>query len=75
MNDIELLALEWLKYRLKNEVEGIEILPQLTSAGMVVWFYYEETLKDLPFFLTVPMCEELLSGKNPKRVKNNFSLR
>lgn len=27
---------------------------------------------DLPYFLTVPMVEELLSGKNPKKVRNEY---
>lgn len=66
------LATKWLIARRNGDIAGIEILPQRTSAGMVVWFYWEETLEDLPYFLTVPMVEELLTGKNPKNVKNKY---
>lgn len=66
------LARKWLHERLKGQTEGIEVLPQQTSYGLVVWFYNEETWEDLPFFLTVPMVDELLSGKNPKRIKNKY---
>ena len=69
---IEKLAEEWLMSRRKGDISGIEILPQQTSAGLVVWFYFEDTWEDLPYFLTVPMVEKLLSGKNPKRVKNEY---
>ena len=68
------LARRWLHYRLKGHTQGIEVMPQQTSYGLVVWFYCEDTLEDLPFFLTVPMTEELLKGKNPKRVKNKYKL-
>ena len=66
------LARKWLYERLKGKTQGIEVLPQQTSYGLVVWFYDEETWEDLPFFLTAPMVDELLSGKNPKRVKNKY---
>lgn len=66
------LALKWLTARRNGDITGIEILPQQTSAGAVVWFYDEETWEDLPYFLTVPMVEKLVSGTNPKRVKNEF---
>lgn len=66
------LARKWLYERLKGQTQGIEVLPQQTSYGLVVWFYNEETWEDLPFFLTIPMVDELLSGKNPKRVKNKY---
>jgi hypothetical protein len=66
------LAKNWLIARRNGDIAGIEILPQRTSAGMVVWFYWEETWEDLPYFLTVPMVEELLTGKNPKNVKNKY---
>lgn len=65
-------ALEWLSYNRKGDVAGIEILPQQTCAGLVVWFYWEETGIDLPYFLTVPMVKALQEGKNPKKVKNEY---
>ena len=67
------LAKEWLILRRKGDIEGIEILPRQTSYGLVVWFYFEETGIDLPYFLTVPMVKELLEGKNPKKVKNEYT--
>jgi hypothetical protein len=66
------LAKEWLDYNRKGDVAGIEILPQQTAQGLIVWFYYEETLEDLPYFLTVPMVKEFQEGKNPKKVKNQY---
>lgn len=70
---IEELAKEWLVNRTSGNIEGIEILPQQTQAGLVVWFYYEESGEDLPYFLTVPMVNDLLTGKNPKSVKNKYN--
>lgn len=70
--DIITLAKEWLSYNRKGDIEGIEILPQKTSFGLVVWFYWEDTWEDLPYFLTIPMVLELLEGKNPKKVKNQY---
>lgn len=72
MNIID-LATQWLTARRKGDTEGIEVLPQQTSTGLVVWFYYEETLEDLPYFLTIPMVKELLDGKNPKKVINKYN--
>lgn len=72
MKTIEELATEWLLARRNGDIEGIEILTQITSKGLVVWYYWEETGIDLPYFLTVPMVEELLSGKNPKKVRNEY---
>jgi hypothetical protein len=66
------LAWEWLSYNRKGDIAGIEILPRQTSAGMVIYFYYEDTWEDLPYFLTVPMVQELGEGKNPKKVKNKY---
>jgi hypothetical protein len=75
MNIIE-LAKEWLIARRNGDINGIEILPQQTSVGMVVWFYWEETGEDLPYFLTVPMVESLLSGvKKPKNIINEFLIK
>jgi hypothetical protein len=71
MKDIIELSREWLISRRGDDI-GIEILPQQTCVGLVVWFQYEETGEDLPYFLTVPMVESLLSGKNPKKVKNEY---
>lgn len=71
MDDEKLIELskEWLKYHIKDRnIETIEILPQLTSYGLVVWFYIikeDGSDEELPC-LTVPMVTELLSGKNPK---------
>ena len=76
-NDDKLVELskEWLKYHSKDiDIETIEILPQLTSYGLVVWFYIikeNEPDEELPC-LTIPMVTELLSGKNPKNVKNKY---
>lgn len=70
--DIIELATEWLSYRRKGDISGIEILPQQTHVGLVVWFYDEITWEDLPYFLTIPMVTELLSGKNPKKVRNEY---
>lgn len=70
--DIVELAREWLSYNRKGNIEGIEIQPQKTSFGLVVWFYDEETWEDFPYFLTVPMVQSLLEGKNPKKVKNEY---
>jgi len=72
MKSIEELSKEWLIEKRNGDIEGIEILPQITSKGLVVWYYWEETGIDLPYFLTVPMVESLLSGKNPKKVKNEY---
>ena len=72
--DIEELAKQWLIYRRNGDIEGIEITPQQTQAGLVVWFYDEKTEKDLPYFLTVPMVQELLAGKNPKKIKNKYGV-
>lgn len=64
---------EWLSYNRKGDIKGIEILPQITSVGKIVWFYNEETWEDLPYFLTVPMVKKLDEGKNPKKVKNEYN--
>lgn len=66
------LAIEWLAYNRKGDVAGIEVLPHKTSMGLIVFFYFEDTWIDLPYFLTVPMVMELLAGKNPKKVKNEY---
>jgi len=71
--DIIELARQWLAHRKTDGIEGIEILPQQTSNGQVVWFYYEDTFEDLPYFLTIPMVKELMEGKNPKKVRNEYS--
>lgn len=65
-------AIEWLSYNRKGDIDGIEVLPHQTVQGLVVYFYYEETWADLPYFLTVPMVKDLLAGKNPKKVKNEY---
>jgi hypothetical protein len=65
-------ALEWLTARRKGDIDGIEVLPQKTANGLVVWFYEEDTWEDLPYFLTIPMVEELMNGKNPKKVRNKY---
>jgi hypothetical protein len=70
--DILELASAWLNARRNGDITGIEILPQQTSAGLVVWFYWEDTWVDLPYFLTVPMVQSLLEGKNPKKVRNEY---
>lgn len=67
------LAKEWLSYNFKGNVENIEILPFKTSHGLVVYFYDSDTWEDLPFFLTIPMVNELLEGKNIKKVKNQYN--
>ena len=72
--DILELAKEWLKARRNGDIDGIVILPQQTCAGLVVWFYFEETWEDLPYFLTVPMVQSLLDGKNPKKIKNEYNV-
>jgi hypothetical protein len=67
------LAKQWLEYNYRgDDLEDVEILPMLSVVGPVVYFYYFTTGKDLPYFLTVPMCEELLAGKNPKKIKNQY---
>lgn len=71
MNIIE-LSKQWLIERRKGDIGGIEILPQQVQQGLVVWFYYEESWEDLPYFLTVPMVKELIEGKKPKRVFNKY---
>lgn len=65
------LSRQWLMAK-RGNTDGVEILPQQTVQGLVVWFYFEDTLEDLPYFLTVPMVNELLEGKNPKNVKNKY---
>lgn len=70
--DIIELSKQWLIARRKGDIEGIEILPQQVQQGLVVWFYYEESGEDLPYFLTIPMVKELMEGKNPKRVRNKY---
>jgi hypothetical protein len=70
--DLISLATSWLLSQNIESIDGIEILPQQTSVGMVVWFYYTETGEDLPHFLTVSMVQSLLDGKNPKKIKNEF---
>ena len=70
--DIIELAKEWLMEKRNGDIEGIEILPQLTTAGTVIWFYDEKTLIDLPYFLTIPMVKSLLNGKLPKNVINEY---
>lgn len=67
---IEELAYKWLKHKRRGDIEGIEVLPQVTCAGLVVWFYWEETGEDLDYFLTVPMVKELQEGKSPRKVTN-----
>jgi len=71
--DIIELARQWLEYNRKGDIAGIEIMPFKTSFGLVVYFYWEETWEDLPYFLTIPMVSELMDGKNPKKVKNQYS--
>jgi len=68
--NLEEKAREWLAYNRKGDVAGIEIL--IPKGGNVVYFYDEETWADLPFMLTIPMVNELLAGKNPKKVKNQY---
>ena len=70
--DITALAKEWLEYNRRGDIQGIEILPMKTPFGQVVYFYFEESGEDLPYFLTVPMVAELLEGRNPKKVKNKY---
>lgn len=76
-NDNKLVELskEWLKYHIKDKnIETIEILPQFTSYGLVVWLYVindDGTEDELPC-LTIPMVTELLSGKNPKNINNKY---
>lgn len=72
MENVVVLAQLWLSCRRNGEVDGIEILPQLTAAGLVVWFYWADSFEDLPYFLTVPMVQSLLEGKNPKKVRNEY---
>jgi len=67
--DIEKKALDWLKYHKKID-GGVETLIQHTSAGVVLWFYDENTLEDLDVFITVPMFFKLKEGKNIKKIKN-----
>lgn len=70
--NIEELALKWLKNHTRGNTEGIEILPQNTSSGLVVWFYDSETWEDKDYFLTVPMVNDLLEGKSPRKVTNKY---
>lgn len=70
--DIHVKAMEWLSYNRKGDVAGIDFLPQQTAQGLVIYFYFEDTWADLPYFLTVPMVKELQAGKNPKKVKNEY---
>lgn len=70
--NLEEKAREWLAYNRKGDIAGIEIQIFKSSFGLVVYFYDEETWIDLPYFLTVPMVNELLEGKNPKKVKNQY---
>jgi len=72
---LEAKAREWLAYNRKGEVAGIEVQIFKSSFGIVVYFYDEETWADLPYFLTVPMVNELMEGKNPKKVKNQYAQR
>lgn len=69
--NIEELAINWHLIN-KGEMSNIDILPQQTCAGLVVWFYYKDSLQDCQYFLTVPMVKELLTGKNPKKVFNKY---
>lgn len=70
--NLEEKAKEWLSYNRKGDIAGIEIQIFKSSFGLVVYFYDEETWVDLPYFLTVPMVNELLDGKNPKKIKNQY---
>ena len=70
--DILELSKQWLIARKNGDISGIEILPQQTSSGLIVWFYFEDTWEDLPYFLTIPMVKELSEGKIPKKVKNEY---
>ena len=70
MNNIEELARKWLSHKRHNDISGIAILPQMTSVGLIVWFYWEETGEDLEYFLTVPMVKELQEGRSPRKVTN-----
>jgi len=69
---IKELAYKWLKHKRRGDTNGIEILPQVTCAGLVVWFYWEKTGEDLEYFLTVPMVKELQEGKSPRKVTNRW---
>lgn len=70
--DIAAKAMEWLSYNRKGDVAGIDYLLHQTPQGLVIYFYFEDTWADLPYFLTVPMVIELQAGKNPKKVKNEY---
>lgn len=78
MGSIIELAKKWLLIRMpdatfeENNYNYINILPRQTSVGLVVFFYWNNTWEDLPYFLTVPMVQSLLSGKNPKNIKNEY---
>ncbi len=63
------LAKQWVLNR--NYANELEILPFQTSMGLVIFFYDAVTWADV-FMMTVPMVKELIEGKNPKKIKNNY---
>jgi len=65
--ELKIKVKEWLSYHIKD-VESIEILPQMTSQGLVINFYDKDTWEDLPFLLNTKMVKQIQSGKNIKKV-------
>ena len=68
---IENKAMEWLSYNLKD-YNNYDCFQHISPLGLIVCFYDKETWEDLDLILTVPMVEELLKGKSPKKIKNKY---
>ncbi len=68
---IEELAKKWLHLNYQYP-DVVEVLPMQTTYGLVVYFYNKNTGKDYDWFLTIPMVQDLLNGRNPKKVKNKY---
>ena len=75
-NKIEELAWNWLEanWKIKQEdMPNIVCYPHASMNQLVVEFYDSETFKVYhEWFLTAPMVSQLVEGKNPKKVRNEY---
>lgn len=82
---IEELSLIWISLKTNiSKLNNLEVYVSQTTEGYFVEFYNSENLKKYTkldehgfdeWFITVSMVQELLSGKNPKKVENKFKKR
>ena len=70
LEEIEQKALKWLKNKRRGNIKGIEPLYFVSSQGPVVHFYDENTGDDMEEMMTVPMVQDLIEGKSPRRIRN-----